>query len=165
MPRRWEERIPNIAERIEKELLLGERKLEFDQWGMITMACESFLNRIMPMSFKVRLVTIREVIDTDKRTGEEKLYPALRGALRTGISARFSLVAESFLATVDKKQVFCLSSRSHPKVETKDRFSVDGNGRTWLNPDMSKILQHINRKEEVAESEIERKIGSGIPLE
>ena len=165
MPRRWEERQPDIAKTIEKQLLLGERKLEYDQWGQITMACETFLNRVMPLPFKLRLVTIREKIDSDKRTGEDKLYPALRGDLRTGISARFSLVAESFLATVDKKQVFCLSSRSHPHVETKDRFTPDGAGRTWLNPDMAKVIAHINRKEEVAESATEIKIGSGIPLE
>lgn len=43
MPRRWEEKQANIKESIERQLLLGERKLEYDQWGQVTMACETFL--------------------------------------------------------------------------------------------------------------------------
>lgn len=162
MPQGWkEERVPSkeLEATIRRELLMGERRLRVQDWGSMWTAMESFLYEVLLLPYAVKLVTVLEQVRSDPRTGEDRIYPNLQGDIRTSISARFSFVAESFLASDGSNLQYCLSSRPHPRVETKDRF-VSG-GRTWIDPEMAKILAHMAGKGE-NESEQEKKIGSGI---
>ena len=164
MPRGWDEEksqgTAQFAAQVKQALMRGERKLQMQDWGGMWVAMETFLYEVLALSFKVKLVTVLEAPDNDPRTGETRLYPQLQGAIRHTLSPRFSLVAESFITDYDGSTYYCLSSRSHPKVETKDRFR-HGGGRTWVDPDIAKILAYVNGKGG-AESDIESKIGIGI---
>ena len=143
---------------VRRELMLGERTLEMRDWGKMWVAMETFLYEVLALPFEVKLVTVLEDTADDLRTGERRIYPNLQGAMRYSLSARFSLVAEAFIAELDGIQYYCLTSRSHPRIETKDRY---GSGRTWVDPTALKLLSYINKKGG-AESKIEQAIGTGI---
>lgn len=140
------------------ELMRGERRLQLQDWGSMWVAIEAFLYEILALPLAVKLVTVLEAPDKDPRTGDLCLYPNLQGAIRHSLPARFSLVAESFIHEHKGNNYYCLTSKSHPRVATKDRY---GQGRTWVDPDMSRILAYLNRQGG-EESVIERIIGAGL---
>ena len=144
-----------------EEILLGERRLQIQQWGELFTALESFTAEVLKLPFRIKLFTTLEGVAKNPRTKEEHIYPSLSGQVRTTFPARFSLVAETFISTAGKdesKSYYCLTCRNHPRIETKSRF---GEGRTWVDPTMAKTLVYINGKGD-AETEIERKIGTGL---
>jgi len=143
-----------MEQQFRKELLLGERPLRIQDWGGIWIAMENFIGEILGLSFQIKLVTCLEAVFTNPRTEQEEITIALSGQAKTTLPARFSLVAETFIANLDGKFHFCLSCLPHPRVETKTRYGV---GRLWENPDMAKILAYISGKDE-PETELEKKI-------
>jgi len=142
-----------------EQIMSGDRVLELQQYNLLSTATDSFASAILKLPFRLKLFTCLEASEDNPRTGEKHLYPALMGRARVGFSARFSLVAESFTATLSDKLYYCLSCHSHQRLETKTRF---GQGRTWVNPTMEKLLAHIARKGEIAEITEELKIGVGL---
>lgn len=159
MPRGYkEEQDKQFAATVRKELMMGERHMEIRDWGGMWIALETFLYEVLNLSPQVKLVTVLESADEDPRTGELRLYPNLQGAIRHSLPARFSLVAEAFITEYKDKLYYCLSSKSHPRVATKDRY---GAGRTWVNPSMSAVLAYLNHKGE-PETETEKAIGVGL---
>ena len=159
MPRGYrEEQDKQFTTTVRRELLRGERTMELRDWGKMWIAMETFLYSILDLPPAIKLVTVLESADDDPRTGEMRLYPNLQGAIRHSLPARFSLVAEAFIAEYKEKFHYCLSSKSHPRVATKDRY---GQGRTWVNPSMTQVLAYINGKGE-PESEVEKAIGTGL---
>lgn len=146
--------------KIREQLMLGERKFSQPDWGESWVALSNFLSECLKLPFRVKLVTVLEGTARNPRTGDDHIYPALQKASRQEILARFSLVGELFIAyDKEDKPRYCLHSRPHPKIETKDRF-LEG-GRTWVNPTMPKVLAHINYKGE-PETDTEKKIGTGL---
>lgn len=144
-----------------EDLLLGERRMQIQQWGELFTALESFTSEVLKLPFRVKLFTTLEGVAKNPRTQDDHIYPQLSGQVRTTFPARFSLVAETFLSTIGKdsnKAYYCMTCRSHPRIETKSRF---GEGRTWINPTMAKVLAYINRKGG-AETDDEKKIGTGL---
>ena len=138
--------------------MLGERRLQIQQWGELWLACESFLYEVLALPFVIKLVTVLEGVVENPRNNQMHIYPNLLGQIRTTLPARFSIVAQSFVADFEGKRYHCLSSHSHPKIESKDRY---GKGRTWLDPKMANILQYMEGKAK-EETELEKKIGIGL---
>lgn len=144
-----------------EDLLLGERRMQIQQWGELFTALESFTSEVLKLPFRVKLFTTLEGVAKNPRTQDDHIYPQLSGQVRTTFPARFSLVAETFLSAIGKdttKSYYCMTCRSHPRIETKSRF---GEGRTWINPTMAKTLAYINHKGQ-PETEDEKKIGTGL---
>lgn len=159
MPRGYrEEQDRQFSTTVKRELMRGERTMELRDWGKMWIAMETFLYSILDLPPVIKLVTVLESADNDPRTGEMRLYPNLQGAIRHSLPARFSLVAEAFIAEYKDKFYYCLSSKSHPRVATKDRY---GQGRTWVNPNMAQVLAYINGRGE-EESEVEKAVGIGL---
>jgi len=154
---RGEEKAANPDE-IKRQLMRGERRMQIRQWGELWVATESFLYEVLDLPYSVKLFTVLEGAAENPRDGQEHIYPQLIGQTRTTLPARFSLVAESFITEREGKLYYCLSSKSHPKVETKDRY---GSGRTWINPDMKEILLYTAGKGG-AETEVESKLGIAL---
>ena len=142
---------------IRQQLLLGERKLQIQQWGDLSVAMNSFLAEVNNLPFAVKLVTCLEGIAKNPRTGEEHIYPSILGSMRTIMSAKFSLVASAFITNLDGANYYCLSCRSHARTEAKNRY---GEGFTLVSPTMAKLLARINGKE--TESKLEQRIGTGL---
>ena len=147
-----------LIPQITAELMRGERRLQMQDWGGMWIAMETFLYEVLSLSPVIKLVTVLESPEDDPRTGEMKLMPNLQGAIRYSLPARFSLVAEAFIAEHKDKYYYCLSSKSHPRVATKDRY---GKGRTWVNPTMQNVLSYINKKGK-EETDEEKAIGIGL---
>ena len=144
-----------------EELLLGERRMQIQQWGELFTALESFTAEVLKLPFKVKLFTTLEGVAKNPRTQDDHIYPQLSGQVRTTFPARFSLVAETFISTLgkdDSRSYYCLTCRNHPRIETKSRF---GEGRTWIDPTIAKVLAYINHKGQL-ETEDEKKIGTGL---
>lgn len=144
-----------------EDLLLGERRMQIQQWGELFTALESFTSEVLKLPFRVKLFTTLEGVAKNPRTQDDHIYPQLSGQVRTTFPARFSLVAETFLSTLGKdtaKSYYCLTCRSHPRIETKSRF---GEGRTWINPTMARVLAYINKRGD-PETDDEKKIGTGL---
>lgn len=141
-----------------EEMMLGERRMQIQQWGELFIALESFTAEILKLPFKVKLFTTLEGVATNPRTQEEHIYPSLSGQVRTTFPARFSLVAESFITSLGESNHYCLTCKSHSRIETKSRF---GQGRTWISPTVAKVLAYINHKGE-PETDQEKKIGTGL---
>lgn len=159
MPKGYrEEQDKQWSTTVRRELMRGERTMELRDWGKMWVAMETFLYSILDLSPTIKVVTVLESADEDPRTGEQRLYPNLQGAIRHSLPARFGLVAEAFIAETDNKLQYCLSCASHPKVATKSRY---GGGRTWVNPSMADVLAYMNGKGN-PETETERKIGAGL---
>lgn len=145
---------------IREQLMLGERRFSQPDWGESWTALSNFLTECLRLPYKIKLVTVLEGTAKNPRTNEDHIYPALQKASRQEVLARFSLVGELFIAyDKDDNPKYCLHSKPHPRIETKDRF-VKG-GRTWIDPTMEKVLVHINHKGE-PETEQEKKIGTGL---
>jgi len=162
MPRGWQEEKLTPREfipQVQRELLLGERRLQLQQWGEMWIAIETFIYELLNLPYQVKLVTTLEGVHEHPRDSKDHVYPALTGQVRETLSARFSLVAETFIYEAGNKLHYCLTSRSHPRMETKDRY-VTG-GRTWVDPSMAKVLAHIAGKGE-EENEVEKRIGLGL---
>ena len=161
MPRGYkEEQDKQFTTTVKRELMRGERAMELRDWGKMWIAMETFLYSILDLSPTIKVLTVLESSGEDPRTGEQRLYPNLQGAIRHSLPARFSLVAEAFIAEHKDKFYYCLSSKTHPRVATKDRY---GGGRTWINPDMANVLAYLNRKGG-EESEVEKAVGMGPAL-
>ena len=159
MPRGYrEEQDKQWSTTVRRELMRGERTMELRDWGKMWVAMETFLYSVLDLPPIIKTVTVLEAADNDPRTGELRLYPNLQGAIRHSLPARFSLVAEAFIAEHKDRYYYCLSSKSHPRVATKDRY---GTGRTWVNPDMAKVLAYMNGKGG-NEDEVEKAIGVGL---
>lgn len=146
-----------FTERMRQNLMLGERRLQLQQWGELNIALTNFLAEVLALPYRVKLVTALEGQAKNPRTGEDHLYPAMAGGLRTVLSAKFSLVAATFTVNHDGKTLYCLSCRSHPRLETKNRL---GTGWTMIDPTMQKVLERIAGKG--VETAIEAKIGTGL---
>jgi hypothetical protein len=153
MPRSYHDQATSISQ----ELWLGERRLRYQSgdWPDVFMAFSTFLTETLALPFEIKLVTCLETSATDPRTGESRIYPSIDGKMRTVFPAIFNMVAESFIEDTEDGRLYCLSSKSHPKIERKDRY---GYGRTWIDPTMLKILTYIAGKGG-EESEIESRIG------
>jgi len=144
---------------IRQELMLGDRRLRLTDWGGLWVAMENFLYEVLKLPYKIKLVTVLEEKAINPRTSEEAIYPALQGSLRTTILARFGFVGETFVTySTERKPLYCLHCCSHPRVESKTRF---GEGRTWVNPTIQKLINHIKGGDN-AETELERRIGIGV---
>jgi len=153
--------VTEFQRKAREQLLLGERRMQIQQWGELFTALESFTSEVLKLPYKVKLFTTLEGVAKNPRTQEEHIYPQLSGQVRTTFPARFSLVAETFISTLgkdDSRSYYCLSCRNHPRVETKSRF---GEGRTWVSPTIAKVLAYINHKGE-PENDAEKKIGTGL---
>ena len=103
-------------------------------------------------------------LQRDPRTNEERLVPNLQGDARNWLGPKFSVEVSTFIVDDGGKQVFCASSRSHKRMETKDRLfhRKDGTpGRTWVNPTGEALMAHMSGKGK-AETPQEEKIGIGI---
>jgi hypothetical protein len=149
-----------FEENTRRELMAGERRMQIQQWGELWIALESFLYEVLALPYAAKLVTVLEGVAENPRDNQDHIYPALQGQARTTIPARFSLVAEAFIARQEGKQYYCLTSRGHEKIETKDRFSTTG-GRTWVNPDAAELLQYCEHRG-TSETPLELKIGTGL---
>jgi len=161
MPRGYKEEqagLSKVIPTIKAELMRGERRMQMQDWGNMWIAIETFLYELLSLPPQIKLVTVLEAPEDDPRTGEMRLMPNLQGAIKYSLSARFSLVAEAFISEYKDNQYYCLSSLSHPKVATKDRF---GTGRTWIDPKMSDVLAYINHKGK-PETDIEKALGIGL---
>lgn len=139
-------------------LLRGQRKLAQPQWGEMATALDSFLFEALALPFGLVVVTVLEDVRRHPRTGEDQVYPALDGKMREELAARFSFVGNLFLADGDGKTHWAMSCRPHPRLPNKTRY---GTPRTWIDPDATKLMAHINRREEIAETPLERQIGAG----
>lgn len=150
-----------FAAQAQREMLLGERTMELRDWGKMWVALETFMYSILNLPFDIKLFTVIEGVARSPRDGEEHIYPNLQGAIRQDILARFGLVAEAFIISLDAAIHYALTCRSHPRIETKDRY---GQGRTWLDPDMLKVLAYINGRGG-EESTEEKRVGVGLSKE
>jgi len=159
MPRGYkEEQDRDFKTTVRRELMRGERAMEMRDWGKMWVALENFLSAVLALPPTIKLVTVLESPGKDPRTDELRLYPNLQGAIRHSLPARFSLVAEAFLTEHKEVLYYCLSSKPHPRVATKDRY---GKGRTWVDPNMANILAYLNGKGG-EENEVEKAIGTGL---
>lgn len=149
------------SETIRAQLLRGDRRLGFQQWGEIGGAGDAFLYEIKHSTAQLIICTVLEEARNNPRTGVEQLYPDLAGGLRYTVLSKFSLVASAFKAfDKDMNVHFCLSSLPHPRVPTKDRVGVP---RTWVDPQAGDILLHMAGKEDQPPTDLEKEIGIGIP--
>ena len=145
---------------LKEQIMLGERRLQLQQWGGLYLAVSSFIAEVLKLPYRVKLVTCLETIKKSPRDESDHVYPAIAGQIAYTLPARFSLVAESFITRVDGANHYCLSCRSHPRVETKTRYDKVG-GRTWVNPTAQKLLNYINGKDN-PETALEKQIGIGL---
>lgn len=159
---RDEERLPEEARRVKifQEMLRGSRRMVgFDTWGELYTAFGTFIDALLALPYPVKVFTVTEDVAEHPRTGKAHIYPALDGTIRRDLCARFSLVLSSFVAEVDGHIHYCLTSRPHPYIETKDRYGVP---RTWVNPTAAQVILHVKGGENDTESELERRIGIGL---
>lgn len=145
---------------VKEQIMLGDRRLQIQQWGDLYLAVSTFLSEVMKLPFRVKVVTATEAIRKNPRDGQEHLYPAVQGQIVYDLSARFSMVAETFIHDDGGNNLYCLSCKSHGRLETKSRFDENG-GRTWVNPTAQKILKYMAGQDE-AETAQEKKIGIGL---
>ena len=151
------------SDHMRAQLLRGDRRLQYQQWGEIGGAGEAFLYEVKHSTAQIVVATVLEETRDNPRTGLDQIYPDLAGSLRYSVLSKFSLVTSAFKDFDDDGNVhWCLSSLPHPRVPTKDRVSVP---RTWVNPTAERLLLHIVNKDggEYAETDQEKKIGIGIP--
>ena len=150
-------------EEISRSLMLGERRFLQQQWGEAYIALDNFLKafRTLPCDFK--WLTVLQELQDDPRTGEPILMPDLAGSLRAELLSYYSMVVTTFKAFDDKGvPLYCASTRDHPRVPTKDRYSIP---RTWIDPTAAKLLRHLAGKDDQGsdtETPQERSIGVGI---
>ena len=141
-----------------KGLVLGDRKMILPQFGEVAVASESFLYELLSTAFPIKVMTMLLETREHPRTGQDALYPALLGNIRYDILSRFSLVLNTFMERREATTLFCATSRPHPRLGTKDRYSP---GRTWVDPTAERILAHIVGPDE-HETPTETQIGVGI---
>ena len=146
---------------VAQQMMKGERRFGLPDFGHLKQGMESFVHRLFSLPFDVTVMTVLEAPREDPRTGSDRLYPALEGHLRDWLMPKFSFVGTSFSVYPEKGKdpVYCLSSKSNPRVSTKDRYQEMG--RTWINPTAEKLIAHIGGAG-VKETEQENKIGVGV---
>lgn len=143
-----------------EQIMTGERRPQIQQWGDIYNALTEFISQVFKLPYKIQMVSCLEKLQKNPRTREDHLYPAVAGQLAITFPAKFSLVLETFTTEEGGNLYYCASCKSHPRLETKTRYD-DSGGRTWINPDMGKILAYINKKGE-PETPLEKRIGVGL---
>ena len=145
-------------DKVRGELLLGERRFRMDQWGSLGLALTTWIDELLRLSFPVKLFTVLEEEEEHPRTGAAHIYPHLQGSIRRDLSARFSFVGNTFIVNVEGKTLYCLTSHSHPRIETKDRYGIP---RTWVSPTGEGLVLHTVDKGQV-ETVQEKYIGTGL---
>ena len=145
---------------LKEQIMLGERRLQIQQWGELYLAVSNFVSEILRLPYRVKLVTCLETIKSSPRDGADHIYPAIAGQIAYTLPAKFSMVAETFIANIDGANHYTLTCKTHPRVETKTRYDTTG-GRTWVNPSLQKVLKYINSEGE-PETNLEKKIGIGL---
>ena len=143
---------------IRQQILEGNRKLQLQQYGEITAASDAFLYEFMRLPYRLKVITMLSQVREHPRTGKDHIYPNTTGAIRDELLARFSLIVNSFIAEYRGQVHYCLTCKPHPRIPTNTRYGV---GRTWVDPDFTALLTHMQRKEE-AESATEKAIGTGL---
>ena len=142
-PWNWsEERLngPQLKEKIDRELILGERRFDQARWGQMFVGLDSFFSELFRHGPPIQLYTVLDTTREDPFSGQEKLTANLQGAIRSTLAARCSLILHTYKVTKGDVTEFHASSQPHANVDSKDRY---GNGVEWVNPDMATILQHI----------------------
>lgn len=150
-----------LGQQIDRQLMLGGRRLQLQGYGAMATGMNTFMEAFLRLPYRIKVITVLEELREHPRSGENHLFPALEGSLRYELPARFSLVSSLWLHQVDGTTYFCGTTRPHPHIPTGTRY---GAPRTWINPDMSKLLKSIQGKEEVADQEtkVEQAIGTGL---
>ena len=148
---------------LRKEFLLGNRHLQFQGFQELAEGGRDFLWELRQLPFQLLMVNMLEGVRPDPRSGEDRLFPELEGNIRKTILARFSLVVEVFRYWEKEEELWCATTRSHPRTNAKDRV---GTARTWIAPTAAKLLLHITGKEGASEleTELERRIGTGLRI-
>jgi hypothetical protein len=142
-----------------QQLMRGERRLAIQQWGEMATALDAFLAEVLKLPFRVTVMTVTEELRQHPRTGEDHLFPSLQGSIRNDLTAKFSLVCNTFVHQEKDGTVhWCMTSRPHSKIPTKDRYGIP---RTWLDPSATKLVGHIKGEEE-PETNLESRIGTGL---
>lgn len=151
-----------LRNQIERQLMMGGRRLQLQGYGAMATGLSTFTEAFLGLPFKIKLVTVLEELRDHPRSGELHLFPALEGSLRYELPARFSMVASLFIHQVDGTTNYCMTTRPHPHIPTGTRY---GAPRTWINPDMARVIQSIQGKEGMQgqESVAEQNIGTGLP--
>ena len=164
MARSRDEERMKVSEReamLRKEFLLGNRRLQFQGFQELAEGGRDFIWELRQLPTQLLMVTMLQGVRPDPRSGEDRLFPELEGNLRHTILARFSLVVELFRTWDYGVELWCATTRGHPRTSAKDRR---GAPRTWTAPTAAKLLLHISGKEEQSdvETEVERRIGTGL---
>ena len=146
---------------LRKEFLLGNRRLQFQGFQELAEGGRDFIWELRQLPMQLLVITMLQGVRPDPRSGEERLFPQLEGMLRHTILARFSLVVELFRHWERGQELWCATTRGHPRTSAKDRV---GTPRTWTEFTAAKLLLHIAGKEgpQDGETELERKVGTGI---
>ncbi len=142
---------------VSEQLMLGERTLQLQQYGALYLSVNEFLVNALALSYPIKVVSCLERQEKNPRTQENHLYPAIVGQIGDNLSAKFSMVLETFTTTIDNKTAFCATCKAHPRLETKWRGH---DGFTMINPSFEHILARVNGKE--GETKQEEKIGFGF---
>lgn len=146
---------------VAQQMMKGERRFGLPDFGHLKQGMESFVHKLFGLPFTFLVMTVLEAERDDPRTGQKKLYAALEGHLRDWLLPKFSFVGTSFSVYPEKGKdpMYCLSTKSNPRLSTKDRYQEMG--RTWINPTADKLIAHIGGTG-AKETEQENKIGVGV---
>lgn len=114
-------------QRVCKDAIMDDTKksaLEMRDWGTLASKIERMVRafRDLPMHL---IITALEDAETDKLTGEVKVWPALQGSVQKQLPAYFDLVAYAFTKEVgegsERKTVHGILTQNSGKYVAKDR--------------------------------------------
>lgn len=114
-------------QRVCKDAILESTKrdaLQMADWGTLALKIERMVRafRDMPMHL---IVTALEDSETDKITGEVKVWPALQGSVQKQLPAYFDLVLYSFTREIgegqERRTVHSVLTQNSGKYVAKDR--------------------------------------------
>lgn len=114
-------------QRVAKDAIMEEAKvqtMEIRSWGQLASKLERLVRsfRDLPMHL---IITALEDAETDKLTGEVKVWPALQGSVQKQLPAYFDLVAYAFSRETgegaERRTVHGLLTQNSGKYVAKDR--------------------------------------------
>jgi len=91
-----------------------------------------------------KIVTCLSEIDINPQDGSPRVYPLIQGGLQPLIAAYFSIVGFNTIVSLGNEVHYCLLTRAHPNVITKDRL---GYGRLYRNPKFLNFIHLLEGKE------------------
>lgn len=120
----------------------GQVRMALRNWGNILEMTRHWIDPMLKLPMH-KIVTCISESDDDPKTGKPKIYPGLQGSMQQIISAHFSVVGFSYIASYGPDTHYCMTTQPHESIATKDRTRMC---RVFVNPQFKTFLDTLNGK-------------------